>query len=521
MKILQIFHLLAVLASASLVLKISGSVSLYPVLAGPDKAYLGSKVAFQCIAPGSSPPITYVLMKDSNVPITTGTDLQGDQPATFFFKVAGSSEGSYSCRATAGGDTGVSSSIRLLVVTPVSGTRLTSEPFPPVAYEGSRLVLSCDVTRGSHLSYTWFFNRREVTSSALPLLRPAGNKLVVEKVTSEHAGKYSCMAGTSMKENSRFSSSEEVQVTVKVHFSTPSISFTLSKEGDNYSGNVTCWSSSGSPPVTFYLLLDDKEAGSVTATESLVAWFPVAMVPGRDMGVAQCRAQNDVQQLLSEPLTLEVVPVGGRAKVEVEHLYTADSKMSAVRLHCQLSRGTFPYFTWLFNDSLLPTETHPDSHIPPLVPNPHYAFTDQRRTLILPGLGPEESGYYRCRARDSYDDSGPWVESAAELVRVTGSLTACPEQLPTSSTATPPKVSFSTIELITITLCGFMFLTLVGAVACVIRMFDRKQANVRTNATTNLGALPLSTTTSQSEGRQMDTSDTDSDVQNQTMEITV
>ncbi|XP_071381264.1 Fc receptor-like protein 5 isoform X3 [Centroberyx affinis] len=479
-----------------------GSVSLYPVLAGPDKAYLGSKVAFQCIAPGSSPPITYVLMKDSNVPITTGTDLQGDQPATFFFKVAGSSEGSYSCRATAGGDTGVSSSIRLLVVTPVSGTRLTSEPFPPVAYEGSRLVLSCDVTRGSHLSYTWFFNRREVTSSALPLLRPAGNKLVVEKVTSEHAGKYSCMAGTSMKENSRFSSSEEVQVTVKVHFSTPSISFTLSKEGDNYSGNVTCWSSSGSPPVTFYLLLDDKEAGSVTATESLVAWFPVAMVPGRDMGVAQCRAQNDVQQLLSEPLTLEVVPVGGRAKVEVEHLYTADSKMSAVRLHCQLSRGTFPYFTWLFNDSLLPTETHPDSHIPPLVPNPHYAFTDQRRTLILPGLGPEESGYYRCRARDSYDDSGPWVESAAELVRVT-------------------EVSFSTIELITITLCGFMFLTLVGAVACVIRMFDRKQANVRTNATTNLGALPLSTTTSQSEGRQMDTSDTDSDVQNQTMEITV
>lgn len=52
--------------------------------------------------------------------------------------------------------------------------------------------------------------------------------------------------------------------------------------------------------------MDDKEIDSVTATESLVAWFPVAMVPGLDMGVARCRVKTEIQELMSEPVTLEV-----------------------------------------------------------------------------------------------------------------------------------------------------------------------------------------------------------------------
>lgn len=104
--------------------------------------------------------------------------------------------------------------------------------------------------------------------------------------------------------------------------------------------------------------------------------------------------------------------------MEVEHLYTADSKLAAARLSCQISKGTFPYVSWLLNDTALPPETHVDSHIQPVLS--HYAFANRRRTLILAKLGPEESGYYRCRARDSYDDSGAWVESVAILVRVTG-----------------------------------------------------------------------------------------------------
>lgn len=92
---------------------------------------------------------------------------------------------------------------------------MTSEPSPPVLYEGSALVLSCVVTRGSHLSYTWMFNRNEVTSSMFPLVNLTGNKLVMEKVTPDHAGDYSCIAWSRVQDISRFSSSTEVQVTVK------------------------------------------------------------------------------------------------------------------------------------------------------------------------------------------------------------------------------------------------------------------------------------------------------------------
>lgn len=107
------------------------------------------------------------------------------------------------------------SSIIPELLAPASNTRVTSEPFPPVAYEGSRFVLSCDVAKGSHLSYTWFFNRTEVTSSTASFLHLTGNKLMMGNVTPQHAGYYSCMAWSRVQNTTRFSSSAEVQVMVK------------------------------------------------------------------------------------------------------------------------------------------------------------------------------------------------------------------------------------------------------------------------------------------------------------------
>ncbi|XP_032391785.1 hemicentin-1 [Etheostoma spectabile] len=496
-------NLLPILALASLFIKISGSISLRPVLTGPDMAYLSSRVVFWCIAPDSSLPVTYELMWDAGVLIGTVADLQGDQPASFKLKVTASSEGSYHCKATTGRSTGVSDSIKLRVVTPPSNTKVTSEPFPPVAYEGSRIVLSCSVTKGSHLSYTWFFNRKEVTSITSPLLLLTANKLVVRNVAPEHAGYYYCMAWSRVQDTKRFSSSSEVQVTVKKYVSKPRISFYISKEGASYHGNVTCWSTRGSPPVNISLSLDDKEVGSATATESLSAWFPVAMVLGRDMGMAQCRLTTEVQELMSEPVTLEVVPVGGDVKVEVEYLYTADSKMAAARLSCHISRGTFPYVSWLLNESVLPSETHEDSHIQPVLS--HYALMDHRQTLVLTKLSLEEPGYYRCRSRDNYDESGPWVESAAVLVQVTDwNLYSMPRETP--STETPLKVFMNTIEVISIVFCCLLLLTLAVGVGCMYKVFDYKQGHAHittTNPTPD--ALPLSAPMSQSGGERDDT----------------
>lgn len=222
------------------------------------------------------------------------------------------------------------------------------------------------------------------------------------------------------------------------------MSFSVSKEGDDYHGRVTCQSSKGTPPVNFSLTLDGREVGRVTATDSLSARFPVAVVPGRDLGRARCRVTNEVQDLSSEPLALAVgtsaaappgpsaslvleavsplspassVPVGGGAAVAVDYLYATDSRLAAARLRCSVGRGTFPRVSWLLNGSALPSETladFPTQH--------HYALADSGRTLFVTSLGPEESGFYRCRVRDSYHDSGPWVESKAVLLQATGDL---------------------------------------------------------------------------------------------------
>ncbi|XP_068448625.1 uncharacterized protein [Clinocottus analis] len=229
------------------------------------------------------------------------------------------------------------------------------------------------------------------------------------------------------------------------------------------------------------------------------------MIPGQDVAVARCRVKTEVQELMSEPVTLELVPVGGDLKVEVEYLYSADSKLAAAKLSCHVSRGTFPYISWFFNNSALPSETHEDSHIQPDLH--HGVFTDRRRTLVLAKLGPEESGYYRCRARDSYNDSGPWVESEAVLVRVSDRIH---NSMPPAASSTYHclKVFLNTIEILTIVFCSFLFLMLAVGIGCVYKMFDHKQAHAHV-ATTNSHALPTSAPTSHSGGKQDDNLSTD------------
>lgn len=452
---------------------IDGSPSLHPTLSGPTMAYLRSRVAFRCVAPDAPPPVTYELVKDQNFPISSGTDLQGDQPASFYLKVTMTSGGLYHCRARTDEAEGVSNSIRLTVVIPPFETRVTSVPFPPVAYEGSRVVLSCNVSQGSHLSYSWFYNRKELLPFASPLLRTQGSSLVIEKVKPEHAGYYSCMAWSTVQDIKRFSSSTEVQLTVKVYLSQPQISFSISKEVGGFMGNISCSVSRGSPPINFTFLLENRAEDAITVSESHLVHFSFPIVPGLEMGKARCRAQTEVQDILSEPLSVEVVPVGGHVKVQVEYLYRADHKATSAKLGCQISQGTFPFVVWLHNGSILPSDSLTNFHIPQTI-SP-FAFANLGQTLIIAELGPQVFGHYRCRTRDSYDDTGPWVESEDVLVQIRGASSPCPKPLPAPPTAALPTVSTPTIESISIAFCCFVLLALVVGVTCVCKMVDQRQ----------------------------------------------
>ncbi|XP_078800112.1 Fc receptor-like protein 5 isoform X2 [Oryzias latipes] len=460
----QSLNLLLVLALGSLLIRTSSSRFPRPLLSGPDMAFLNSKVLFRCFAISSSAPVMYQLLRNGSSLINTRVDLKGNQTAQFALKVTAASGGSYRCVVTAGGRARVSNEIRLTTVTPASGTRVIPDPSPPVAFEGSRIVLSCNASRGSHLSYTWFFNSREVPPSTAAYLIH-GNEIIIERATPEHAGGYYCTAWSTVQNTRRFSTSTEVQVTIKAFISKPKISFFLFKDGASYQANVTCWCTRGSPPVNFSLYLDDRNIETVTATESLAAWFRVDAFPGLDMGEARCRVKTELQQLMSEPVSLEVVPVGGNVKVELIYLYTATTKLAAAMLRCHISRGTFPYISWLLNGSTLPSESHanPQTHF--LLP--HFHIHDQRQTLILSKLDPQDSGYFRCRVRDSYDDSAPWLESSAVLVQVTDKILNSFFE-GTSPTDPPRECLPSLTEVIVVTLSCFFVLVLgVGSVSLI------------------------------------------------------
>lgn len=103
-------------STRSLFVFTDGTVSLHPVLTGPDRAFLGTRVTFQCTAPASSPPVTYELVRDGDVVVDTEIAFDENQTVPFRQKVSASTEGSYHCKAMAGGSTAVSNSIKLSVV---------------------------------------------------------------------------------------------------------------------------------------------------------------------------------------------------------------------------------------------------------------------------------------------------------------------------------------------------------------------------------------------------------------------
>ncbi|XP_061131135.1 uncharacterized protein LOC133151807 isoform X2 [Syngnathus typhle] len=233
------------------------------------------------------------------------------------------------------------------------------------------------------------------------------------------------------------------------------------------------------------------------------------------MGAARCWVRNEVQELTSEPLTLEVVPVGGDVNVEVDYLYTSNSKLAAARLTCYVSRGSFPLVSWLFNN-----ETQMSSKMQQV--RPQYAQMDWRHILILAKLDPKDSGYYKCRVRDRYDDSATWLESNAVLIQVKDWIL---DNTPQETAS--PETSAITTEIIAIVFCSFLLLTLAVSSYCVYMMIDNKKG-LRSSSAPNIlpssatsDVLPLSVPIFHLEDKEADKCSTGRSVNTQYVEIPV
>lgn len=87
----------------------AGRSHFQPVLSGPSRAYLRSRVHFHCEVPGWTSPLTYELRKDDGYLIATEVNTM----VTFSLKVTEESKGKYYCRLTTGGQ---SNTVHLQVV---------------------------------------------------------------------------------------------------------------------------------------------------------------------------------------------------------------------------------------------------------------------------------------------------------------------------------------------------------------------------------------------------------------------
>ncbi|XP_048871490.1 uncharacterized protein LOC125742994 isoform X4 [Brienomyrus brachyistius] len=223
--------------------------------------------------------------------------------------------------------------------------------------------------------------------------------------------------------------------------SKPHVSFAVTKEGSGYHADVTCHLANGTPPVQFRLFLNDTEVASRTALSRSTS-FSVPVRLGERLGNVQCGAENTVQRLVSNAVTLEVVPVGGAVHLQVQYLHDAASTVVAVLLRCTLTRGTFPEFAWFLNDTLLGEKGA--SHL----------MTDRNGTLLLVPIMAENSGYYRCEAKDSFEES-PWLRSQEHLIH---------------SSAASRMV---TLEVIAVAFSCFLLLAILGSAGVALALTNR------------------------------------------------
>lgn len=406
----------------------AGGSHFQPVLSGPSRAYLRSRVQFHCEVPGWTSPLTYELRKDDGYLVAT----EVNTVVAFSLKVTEGSKGKYYCRLTTGGQS--SNTVHLQVVIPVQGASLTSEPDLPVIYEGERLVLRCLVSRGTHLSFLWYHNKQEVTSSPSELYQLSENTLTVDRAGEQHAGIYSCTAQNQMDVNPRFSSSRSLDVIVKKYISSPRLTFTVFCNGSDLLANISCRLERGSPPLMFHLLLDGLEIQEKRVT-SLGTWFLLPVSVGVNMGAARCKAKTEIQQLISDPVNLEVVPVGGAVQVMVMYLYDADGGVTAARLRCVPGRGTFPSFSWSLNHTSLPAESHV------------HVLAQHGQILIITAV---TAGLYRCAVRDSFNINSTWLESTGVHIEKTAGFRVMP------------------MEIIALVFCGFLSMVIAGGTFCLL-----------------------------------------------------
>ncbi|XP_062412149.1 Fc receptor-like protein 3 isoform X1 [Sardina pilchardus] len=266
---------------------------------------------------------------------------------------------------------------------PVAGVYILSDPPSKEIFEGMTLRLVCNITKGSHVSYKWFFNGKPLGDATPP------NTLTIHNTTVNDSGGYVCIGSSTVNNISVNLSNSSKTITIKEIVSVPSVSFTVVKESSgNFSARITCRSFRGTPPITFTLLNNSQKIGD-NITKHLSLTFIVPIYLDQHMGTFICQAWNGYINQNSFPMHLQAETVGGASMTTYEHM-DDNFQVTGLELCCQVERGTFPHYIWFHNNT--PLTMRGRSHV----------LSADNSTLFFT-LDPSIFGEFHCQAFNSFD----------------------------------------------------------------------------------------------------------------------
>ncbi|XP_030206381.1 uncharacterized protein si:dkey-93h22.7 isoform X4 [Gadus morhua] len=378
-----------------------------PLLYGPDVALDGHVVEFGCrvLRPPGEPLLLQLFRQGlRSRALAFYTSLDGS-PAVFPMVVRRAShEGNLECVASVQNNSRIQPSVspphRLKVLVPVGGATLAIRSREEEFFEGERLVLSCNVTSGNYVSYSWLLDDQPPpgpTPQPGPAPHHTHPDLLIPRAGPQHSGSYVCVASNRYNDTEVYrAASPKVMITVKELASRPDLSYAVEKQNQTFSARVTCLSSRGTPPITFSLLGGAVLLARQTSEQGPSASFSVPLVPDAPPRRLRCRAENGGRVADGTETAVHVAPVGGPVTLTYEYITAEDFSVTAVTFFCRVAKGSHPRFQWFLNGTLL----GPDAPAFYTLLQP-----SARQSVLLLPVDRRSSGTYHCRVSDLYDNT--------------------------------------------------------------------------------------------------------------------
>ncbi|XP_043108826.1 uncharacterized protein si:dkey-93h22.7 isoform X2 [Puntigrus tetrazona] len=194
-----------------------------PDLTGPSSALAGSVVEFYCELPGKpvNLSVQYELYVESDPGRLIGEySSLSENPATFFHVITQKHDGRIICKVSGHNNTDIESSfskgLDFRVIVPVELESILSRLSLWSVWEGQTLTLQCKKSRGTYVSYDWFWNDAPVRT---PYDRNE-DTLTIHRVSEQNAGDYKCVA-SNHNDTATFTSSANLTVHIKAPNTVP------------------------------------------------------------------------------------------------------------------------------------------------------------------------------------------------------------------------------------------------------------------------------------------------------------